>query len=168
MPAHWLLGKAGQMAWIAVCRGTVGPEEHVVPQQWLTQTPAPGVMASDRRRLNYGASLQGLALCCDATVVSPFASAGMLRPRAEHSVGLAFLAPQVADALSMALTVPSTVHCPGQAASWWREENFCIEDVARFPSSPVVVTGLLRADVGVLGAGGGIPSAKQEGARDNS
>ena len=72
MPAHWLLGEAAQIerAWIAVCREAVGPEGHVIPQQWLTHTSAPGVLASDRRRLNliYGVRrlLTGLALCCDA------------------------------------------------------------------------------------------------------
>ena len=96
MPAHWLLGEAGQIdrAWIAVCREAVGPEGHVVPQQWLTHTSAPGVPASDRRRLDlvvYGASPQGLALCCDATLVSPVTSEGVPHPRAEHTAGVAQL-----------------------------------------------------------------------------
>ena len=70
--AKW--AKLVERAWIAVCREAVGPEGHVVPQQWLMHTSAPGVLASDRRRLDlvvYGASPQGLALCCDATLASP-------------------------------------------------------------------------------------------------
>ena len=65
MPAHWLLGEAGQCGRAGV--------DHVVPQQWLTYTSAPGVPASDRRRLDlvvYGASPHTLALCCDATLVN--------------------------------------------------------------------------------------------------
>ena len=83
-----------ERAWIAVCREAVGPEGHVVPQQWLTHTSAPGVPASDRRRLDlvvYGASPQGLALCCDATLVSPVTSEGVPHPRAEHTAGVALL-----------------------------------------------------------------------------
>ena len=71
-----------ERAWIAVCREAVGPEGHVVPQQWLTHTSAPGVPASDRRCL---------ALCCDATLVSPVTSEGVPHPSAEHSAGVALL-----------------------------------------------------------------------------
>ena len=83
-----------ERAWIAVCREAVGPEGHVVPQQWLTHTSAPGVPASDRRRLDlvvYGASPQGLTLCCNATLVSPVTSEGVPHPRAEHTAGVALL-----------------------------------------------------------------------------
>ena len=80
---------------VAVCREAVGPEGHVVPQQWLTHTSAPGVLASDCRRLDlvvYGASPQGLALGCDATLVSTVTSEGVPHPRAEHTAGVALLA----------------------------------------------------------------------------
>ena len=86
MPAHWLLGEAAKLverAWIAVCREAVGPERHVVPQQWLMHTSAPGVLAC--------ASPQGLALCCDATLVSSVTSEGVPHPRAEHTAGVALL-----------------------------------------------------------------------------
>ena len=86
--------KLVERAWIAVCRDAVGPEGHVVPQQWLTHTSAPGVLASDRRRLDlvvYGASSQSLALCCDATLVSPVTSEAVPHPRAEHTAGVALL-----------------------------------------------------------------------------
>ena len=91
MPSHaralatWRSGpnwSSGRGSLIAVCREAVGPEGHVVPQQWLTHTSAPGVLASDRQSLDlvvYGASPQGLALCCDATLVSPVTSEGVPR-----------------------------------------------------------------------------------------
>ena len=44
--------KLVEQAWLAVCREAVGAEGHVVPQQWLSHTSAPGVPTSDRRRLD--------------------------------------------------------------------------------------------------------------------
>ena len=84
--------KLVEQAWLAVCREAVGAEGHVVPQQWLSHTSAPGVPTSDRRRLDlvvYGASPQGLALCCDATLVSPITGASAPHPRADHTPGIA-------------------------------------------------------------------------------
>ena len=46
--------KLVEQAWLAVCREAVGAEGHVVPQQWLSHTSAPGVPTSDRRRLAPG------------------------------------------------------------------------------------------------------------------
>ncbi len=49
----------------------------VVPQQWLSNTTAPGVAPDDRRRLDlviYGASPMGGALCCDADPNGPAAT----------------------------------------------------------------------------------------------
>ena len=69
-----------------VAREAVGPEGHVVPQQWLVNTTAPGIAPDDRRRLDlviYGAApLKGGALCCDATLVSPLARDGEPHPGA--------------------------------------------------------------------------------------
>ena len=51
----------------------------VVPQQWLSRTTAAHVRADDRRRLDfvvYGATTNGEALCCDATLVSPLTRTG--------------------------------------------------------------------------------------------
>ena len=84
--------KLVEQAWLAVCREAVGAEGHVVPQQWLSHTSAPGVPTSDRRRLDlvvYGTSPQGLALCCDATLVSPITGASAPHPRADHTPGIA-------------------------------------------------------------------------------
>ena len=63
-----------ERAWCRVAREAVGPEGHVVPQQWLAHTTAPGAASDDRRRLDlviYGATPLGEAICCDATLVSP-------------------------------------------------------------------------------------------------
>ena len=71
--------KTVERAWIRVARKAVGPEGQVVPQQWLVHTTAPGVAATDRRRLDfvvYGATPLGGALCCDATLVSPLTRTG--------------------------------------------------------------------------------------------
>ena len=62
------------------------------PRQWLSHTSAPGVPTTDRRRLDlvvYGASPQGLALCCDATLDSPITGASAPHPRADHTPGIA-------------------------------------------------------------------------------
>ena len=51
-----------------------------------------GVLTSDPRRLDlvvYGASPLGLALCCDATLVSPITGTSTPHPRAEHTPGIA-------------------------------------------------------------------------------
>ena len=50
-----------------------------MPQQWLSCTTAAQVRADDRRRLDfvvYGATTNGEALCCDATLVSPLTRTG--------------------------------------------------------------------------------------------
>ena len=62
--------KVVERAWVRVAREAVGPEGHVVPQQWLVTGPNDG----NRRQLDlivHGACPLGLALCCDATLVSP-------------------------------------------------------------------------------------------------
>ena len=66
--------KVVERAWCRVAREAVGPEGHVVPQQRLAHTTAPGVASDDRRRFDpviYGATPLGGAICCDATLVSP-------------------------------------------------------------------------------------------------
>ena len=75
--------KTLEHAWVRVAREAVGAEGQVVPQQWLVHTTAPGVHADDRRRLDvviYGATTNGTALCCDATLVSPLTRTGQLQP----------------------------------------------------------------------------------------
>ena len=75
--------KVVERAWVRVARKAVGAEGQVVPQHWLTYTTAPGVLASDRRRLDlvvYGATAHGGALCCDATLVSPLTRTGHPQP----------------------------------------------------------------------------------------
>ena len=72
-----------ERAWIRVVREALRPEGQVVPQQWLVRTPAPGVDPDDRRRLDfvaYSATQLGEALCCDVTLVSPFAREGSTVP----------------------------------------------------------------------------------------
>ena len=62
--------KIVERAWVRVARESVGADGQVVPQQWLSNTTAPGVAPDDRRRLDlvmYGASHMGGALCCDRT-----------------------------------------------------------------------------------------------------
>ena len=92
MPSHaralatWRLV---ERAWIAVCFEVVGPEGHVVPQHWLTHTSAPNTVCASI--VVYGASQQGLALCCDATLVSPI-TRGRAAPRAEQTAGVALQA----------------------------------------------------------------------------
>ena len=44
--------KLVERAWCKVVREAVGPEGHVVPQQWLVNTTAPGIAPDDRRRLD--------------------------------------------------------------------------------------------------------------------
>ena len=54
-----------------------------MPQQWLAHPPATGVPADDRRRFDlvvYGATTNGGALCCDATLVSPLTRTGHPHP----------------------------------------------------------------------------------------
>ena len=75
--------KTLEHAWVRVAREAVGAEGQVVPQQWLVHTTAPGVNADDRRRLDvviYGATTNGTALCCDATLVSPLTRTGQPQP----------------------------------------------------------------------------------------
>ena len=82
--------KLVERAWCKVAREAVGPEEHVVPQQWIVNTTAPGIAPDDRRRLDlviYGAAPLGGALCCDATLVSPPARDGELHPGAAAQDG---------------------------------------------------------------------------------
>ena len=63
--------------WRALARACLPDERkssHVVPQQWLAHTTAPGVASDDRRRLDlviYGATPLGGAVCCDATLMIP-------------------------------------------------------------------------------------------------
>ena len=55
----------------------------MVPQQWIANTTAPGVSADERRRLDlamYGATLDGVAMCCDAMLVAPLNRALPGRP----------------------------------------------------------------------------------------
>eukprot|EP00439_Symbiodinium_sp_Y106_P083243 s600_g23.t1 len=62
--------KIVERAWVRVAHEAVGADGQVVPQQWLSNTTAPGVAPDDRRRLDlvmYGASPMGGALCCDRT-----------------------------------------------------------------------------------------------------
>ena len=66
-----------------MAREAVGAEGQVVPQQWLAHTTATGVPTEDRRRLDlvvYGATANGGALCCDATLVSPLTRTGHPHP----------------------------------------------------------------------------------------
>ena len=85
-PRTGLLARRAQVverAWARVAREAVGAEGQVVPQQWLVHTTAPGVRAEDRRRLDlviYGATPNGSALCCDATLVSPLTRTGQPQP----------------------------------------------------------------------------------------
>ena len=84
--------KTVERAWVRVAREAVGPEGQVVPQQWLVHTTAPGGQAADRRRLDlvvYGATPQGGALCCDATLVSPLTRAGAPHAGAATTSGTA-------------------------------------------------------------------------------
>ena len=63
-----------------------------MPQQWLTNTTAPGVAADDRRRLDFvinGAAARGEALCCDATLVSPIQRNGSPAAGAPERNGVA-------------------------------------------------------------------------------
>ena len=52
----------------AESREAVGPEGHVLPQQWLANAPAPGVAADDRRRLDLWSSMERhrWAICFNA------------------------------------------------------------------------------------------------------
>ena len=84
--------KVVERAWVRVAREAVGAEGQVVPQQWLVHTTAPGVRAEDRRRLDlviYGATPNGSALCCDATLVSPLTRTGQPQPCAADVDGAA-------------------------------------------------------------------------------
>ena len=72
--------KVVERVWARAAREAVGAEGQVVPQQWLVHTTAPGVRTEDRRRLDvviYGATPNGSALCCDATLVSPLTTTAM-------------------------------------------------------------------------------------------
>ena len=71
--------KVLERAWVRVAREAVGPDGQVVPQEWLAHTTALQVDPIDRRRLDlviYGATPLGGALCCNATLVSPFIRSG--------------------------------------------------------------------------------------------
>ena len=84
--------KVVERAWVRVAREAVGAEGQVVPQQWLVHTTAPGARAEDRRRLDlviYGATPNGSALCCDATLVSPLTRTGQPQPCAADVDGAA-------------------------------------------------------------------------------
>ena len=45
--------KIVERAWVRVAREAVGADGQVVPQQWLSNTTAPGVAPDDRRRLTW-------------------------------------------------------------------------------------------------------------------
>ena len=94
MPAHGLLGEAGQIGREGVDR-CVPRSRRARGALSSPSSGFPGVLASDRRSLHlavYGASPQRLALCCDATLVSRVTSEGVPHPRAEHTAGVALLA----------------------------------------------------------------------------
>ena len=64
----------------------------MVPQQRLANTTAPGVAPEDRRRLDlvvYGATPNGVALCCDATLVSALTRNGLPAHAADSREGAA-------------------------------------------------------------------------------
>ena len=74
-----------------MAREAVGAEGQVVPQQWLANTTAAGGNLNDRRRLDlvvHGASANGTALCCDATLVSPLRRNGEPHPGAATEDGV--------------------------------------------------------------------------------
>ena len=81
-PRTGLLARHGfvsERAWVQVRRDVVGPKGRVVPQQWLANTTAPGVAPEDRCRLYLvvcGAAPNGVALCCDAALVSALTRIG--------------------------------------------------------------------------------------------
>ena len=82
--------KLVERAWCKVACEAVGPEGHVVPQQWLVNTTAPGIAPGDRGRLDlviYGAAPLGGALCCDVTLVSPLTRDGEPHPGAAAQDG---------------------------------------------------------------------------------
>ena len=82
--------KLVERAWCKVAREAVGPEGHVVPQQWLVNTTAPGIAPDDRRRPDlviYGATPLGGALCCDAALVWPLTRDGEAHPGAAAQDG---------------------------------------------------------------------------------
>ena len=97
-PRTGLLPRRGfvvERAWVQVAREAVGPEGRVVPQPWLSRTTAPQVHPGDCRRLDfvvYGATSNGEALCCDATLVSPLTRAGRPVPGADAREGVALVA----------------------------------------------------------------------------
>ena len=75
--------KVVERAWIRVAREAVGAESHIVPQPWLAHTTAPRVETTDCRRLDlliYGATPNWIALCCDATLISPLTRTGQPQP----------------------------------------------------------------------------------------
>ena len=77
------LAKVVERAWVRVAPEAIGAEGQVVLQQWLAHTTATGVPTEDRRRLDlvvYGATANGGALCCDATLVSPLTRTGHPHP----------------------------------------------------------------------------------------
>ena len=111
--------KLVEQAWLAVCREAVGAEGHVVPQQWLSHTSAPGVPTSDRRRLD---SPQGLAPCCDATLASPITGASAPHPRADHTPGIAL---RMAESRKRATYIRNCSAAAASASSslLWRSEG---------------------------------------------
>ena len=110
---------------VRVAREAVGPEGQVVPQQWLAHTTAPGVRPDDRRRLDMvvcGATTNGGAFCCDATLVSPLTGAGHPQTRGDTDDGAAL---QVAERRKQTACLPRThmwrATAPGRAGSrGWR------------------------------------------------
>ena len=69
-------------AWCKVAREAVGPEGHVVPQQWLVNTTSPGIA-----RRPPAPRPRHLRVCCDSTLVSPLARDGEPYPGAAAQDG---------------------------------------------------------------------------------
>ena len=113
--------KLVERAWCKVAREAVGPEGHVVPQQWRVNTTAPGVAPDDRKRLDlviYGA--------CDW--VEPCAA---MRPSCRFSREMAsptpaqphrMRKPSACSAALRAHRAPPAMRAPAKAAwarRWW-------------------------------------------------
>jgi hypothetical protein len=81
--------KPVERAWVRIARESGA---RVAPQQLLRDTNVPLANPADRRQLDlviYGASVHGLPLCCDATMVSPLRADGQPHPRTDSNDGVA-------------------------------------------------------------------------------
>ncbi|CAE7550699.1 unnamed protein product, partial [Symbiodinium microadriaticum] len=80
--APFAMGGSARQQSSSVKNGAMDPygDGQVVPQQWLAHTTATGVPADDHRRgldlVVYGATTNGGARCCDATLMSPLTKTG--------------------------------------------------------------------------------------------